>query len=84
MPTLTWLGAHPRRTLWRTSTEGAYLLGWIILEGSVWAACLPPSEKCAEPRRLRFYDDDIAAARALCAYLRVGDVTIQPADGDEG
>jgi hypothetical protein len=76
--TLTWLGAHPRRTLWRTSTDEAECLGWIILEGTTWGAYLHPSEKRAEPRRRRFrgYDDDIAAARALCAYLRVGDVAL--------
>jgi len=81
--TLTWLGAHPRRTLWRTSTDGAECLGWISLHGDTWSAYLPPLTVDGPPRRLRAYDDEIAAARALCAYLRVGDVALHPSRDED-
>ena len=74
--TLTWLGAHPRRTLWCTSPGAPECLGWITLHGDTWAAYLPPETVDGPPRRLRSYDDETAAARALCAFLRVGEVRL--------
>lgn len=73
-----WLGNASRRTLWRVHAEpfATYLLGWIAPAGDGWAAWLPPNETRPEPVRLRNCDDEIAAARTLCARLGVGDVPL--------
>lgn len=83
-PTLTWLGARPRRTLWRTSTDSAECLGWITPHGDTWAAYLPPETVDGPFRRLRSCDDETAAARALCAFLRVGDVALPTLTDESG
>jgi len=70
-PTLQWLGAHPRYTLWRVTSDpfSATLLGHIQDDGDTWSAWLNVD---GEAVKLRTLDDRLAAGRTLCARCRVG------------
>lgn len=46
-------------------------LGWIAPTGDDWTVYLPPERHDGLPRCIRSYDDQLAAARALCTLLRL-------------
>ena len=69
-PVLQWLGAHPRYTLWQVTSDPftTTLLGYIQDDGGTWSAWLNVD---GEAVKLRTLDDRLAAARTLCAWVRM-------------
>jgi hypothetical protein len=76
-----WLGPNHRLTLWRVETGPGerfepVCLGWIERGGDNWTAHLP------DGHRLRALDDRLAAARTLCAHLRIEMPELPTVDGE--
>jgi hypothetical protein len=82
-----WLGPNHRLTLWRVETgphQDFYTqnLGWIVEAGETWQAWLAPSVTHPLGRYLRTLDDRLAAARTLCAHLRIEMPELPTVDGE--
>jgi hypothetical protein len=76
-----WLGPNHRLTLWRVETGPGerfepVCLGWIKEEGGVWAATT------SDYLRSWLLDDRLAAARTLCAHLRIEMPELPAVDGE--